>query len=125
MNTIEKLLKVNASEVKKLEKDVKIKLKRLGGQEFVFHITEVPYDDYAEMQSAMLEGGADMGTLKNDIILAACDLFKNNDLLKHFGCAIPYDLIEKLMTSGEVDKLFGEIIDLGGYDEIEKKSKKK
>ena len=49
---------------------------------------------------------------------------RNSDLQKHFGCASPKDLMEKLFNGGEISKIADVVTNLSGYGkDTEKKVK--
>ena len=53
-------------------------------------------------------------------IIEGCpSIFKNKELMKHFGAVTPKELVKKLLLSGEMDDLKAEIDKLGGYDREE------
>jgi hypothetical protein len=47
-------------------------------------------------------------------------VFKNNDVMQHFGAPTPKELVKKLLLSGEIDELYSEISNLNGYDRKKK-----
>ena len=56
-------------------------------------------------------------------IIEGCpSVFKNKELINHFGATTPKDLVKKLLLSVEMDELKSEIDKLGGYnrDKVEK-----
>ena len=42
-------------------------------------------------------------------------IFKNMDLVKHFGCVTPKDLVKKLLLSGEIMSIYTFVSDLSGF----------
>lgn len=44
-------------------------------------------------------------------------LFKNMELVKHFGCVTPKDLVKKILLSGEIISIYSEVSDLSGFGE--------
>lgn len=122
MNTIEKLLKVDAGKIKTPEKDVKMKLKKIG-EEFTFPCKAVDPEYVAELQeNSITFKRGDISKIKMydtkvlTIIEGCPSIFKNKELIEHFGVATPKDLVKKLLLSGEMDDLKSEIDKLGGYD---------
>ena len=55
MNTVERLLTLDAGKIKTPEKDVKMKLKKLGGEEFTFPCKAVDPEMVSELQENALE----------------------------------------------------------------------
>lgn len=124
LNTVEKLLKFDTGSLKTPEKDVKLKLKKLNNEEFVFPCKAVDAEYVSELQenSIQIKKG-DMSITRTydtkvlTIIEGCPTVFKDKDLLKHFGAATPKDLVSKLLVSGEIDELKNQIDELGGYEE--------
>ena len=122
MNTVEKLLKIDAGKIKAPEKDVKMKLKKIG-EEFTFPCKAVDPEYVAELQeNSITFKRGDISKIKMydtkvlTIIEGCPSIFKNKELIEHFGVATPKDLVKKLLLSGEMDDLKAEIDKLGGYD---------
>lgn len=124
LNTVEKLLKYDMGSLKTPEKEVKLKLKKLNNEEFVFPCKAVDPEYVSELQENSFQfkqGQMSVTKLFNTKVLTIIEgcptVFKNKDLLKHFGAATPKDLVSKLMVSGEIDELKNQIDELGGYKE--------
>ena len=61
-----------------------------------------------------------MFKLKAYTVIEGCkEVFKNKDLMKHFNCPIPLELVRKLLLDGELTELFETINNLSSYQEIE------
>lgn len=124
MNIVDKLLKMDAGKIKTPEKEIKLNLKKLGGEEFVFPCKAVDPEYVTELQENSIEYKKN-GISKIKIydtkvmtIVEGCpEVFKNKEVIKHFGAATPKDLVKKLLVSGEIDELKAEIDALGGYDD--------
>lgn len=123
MNTVERLLKMDAGKIKMPEKDVVMKLKKLDNEEFTFPCKAVDPEIVAELQENALEfSDGDLNKIKMyntkvmTIIEGCPTIFKNQDLMKHFNAATPKELVKKLLVSGEMDELNNKINELGGYD---------
>lgn len=126
MNAVQRLLAVDAGKIKTPTKDVEMKLQKLGGK-FVFPCKAVDPEYVAELQENAIEfRKSELNKIKvydtkvMTIIEGCPDVFKNNDVLKHFNAETPKDLVKKLLLSGEMDDLKGEIDKLGGYDKEDK-----
>lgn len=127
MNTVEKLLKMDAGKIKKNEKTVKIYLSRLG-ESFEFHCKEIDSEYIAELQENSIDldvdGNVKVKTYEQKVlsIIESCsEVFKDDEVIKHFNCVTPKDLVKKLMTSGEMDELYKEINKLNGYQNEKEK----
>ena len=124
MNIVDKLLKMDAGKIKTPEKEIKLNLKKLGGEEFVFPCKAVDPEYVTELQENSIEFKKN-GISKIKIydtkvmtIVEGCpEVFKNKEVIKHFGAATPKDLVKKLLVSGEIDELKAEIDALGAYDD--------
>ncbi len=127
MNTVDKLLKMDAGKIKKNEKTVTLYLSRLG-EEFEFNCKEIDSEYISELQEDSLdldvEGNVKIRTYNQKVlsIIESCsEVFKNDEIIKHFNCVTPKDLVKKIMTSGEMDELYKEINKLNGYDNEKEK----
>lgn len=132
MNTVEKLLKLDAGKLKTPEKNIKMELRKLGGQEFEFPCQAVDAEYVAELQENSIEfAEGDIDRIRTydakvlTIVEGCPSVFKNKELREHFGAATPKDLVSKLLVSGEMDFLKKEIDKLGGYDNKKQKEKER
>lgn len=126
MNIVEKLLKIDAGQLKMPEKDVKLKLGKLKGEEVTFHCKGVPPEQFSEIQENAIEmRNGDIRKINMyqmkvmTIIEGVPDVFKNKELLDHFGCPTPKELVGKLLLPGEIDELYKTISELSGYESEE------
>lgn len=137
MNLTEFLLKENVNIIDKLgersSKQIEIpRLSELFNTKFEFtikNLTTKEMEDARKESSQMVSGKKgitiDMDTAKYNLALVRLGtfsedgkrFFSNEDLLKKFKAATPDDFIRKLLRSGEIDKLSGEISELSGYDD--------
>ncbi|KZL94369.1 phage tail assembly chaperone [Clostridium magnum] len=133
MNIVEKLLKIDAGKIEMPKKDIKLQLKKLG-QEVEFPCKAIDPERYAEIQEGAIElkkgdiKKINMYEMKAMTIIAGCpEVFKNEEVMKHFNAPTPKELIRKLLLSGEMDDLYNAINELSGYkkddDEDEEKIK--
>lgn len=125
MNTVEKLLKIDAGKLKMPEKTVTLKLAKLG-IELDFPCVAISPETYSEIQENSIEmkkgdiKRINMHKMKILTIIEGCPaVFKSKEVMDHFGCATPRDLINKLLLSGEIDDLYKTITELNGYEEDE------
>lgn len=123
MNTIKRLLAFDAGKLEIPTKEVKLKLKKLKGEEFTFPCKAVDPEYISELQENSIQIKKSdvtiIGTYDTKVltIVEGCPkVFKDKELIKHFGAATPKDLVAKLLVSGEMDELKGQIDELGGYD---------
>lgn len=128
MNALEKLMQFDEGKLKLPTGEVKIRLKKLGGEEFVFSIQALPPDVAGEIAQQMIDirfakngnKSASFEIYRAQIrtIIEGCPtIFKNADLQKKFGARTPSELVEKLMLSGEMDELSKAIEGLSGYED--------
>ena len=132
MNVIDKLLKMDAGKIKLPEKDIVVKLKKLGNEEFTFPCKALDPELVAELQEDALEfddGGLNKIRVYNTKVMTIIEgcpvVFKNQDILKHFGVLTPKELVKKLLLSGEMDELNNQITALNGYDKKKDESEVK
>ncbi|NFQ86828.1 hypothetical protein FDG04_16315 [Clostridium sporogenes] len=132
MNIVDELLKMDEGKIEKVEKEYKIKLKKLGNKEFTFVVKEVDPELISEYQEGLIDmEGKSVeisGTfnMKANLIAESCaDVFRNQELLKKFKCPTPIELMKKIMTGGEIEKLYDFVQDINGFTEEKKKDKKK
>lgn len=117
---------------RKTTEDIEIKrLSKLFGSPFAVTVKAVPGERYTELASDMIDddGKADFTKSHNVNLMIAIEGIvspdvKNEDLQKHFGCASPKDLMDKLFNGGEISKIADAVTELSGYGEdTEKKVK--
>lgn len=132
MNIVEKLMKFDSGQLEMPTGEVKIRLKKLGGEAFIFPIralTPALVGEISEevMDITMRKGKmakmnlAQYGAQLRTIVEGCPEVFKNPELQSRFGAKTPNELVEKLMLSGEMDILSEAIEALSGYggDEAE------
>lgn len=110
------------------------RLSELLGQELVFElqgINQSSLDEITEMVTSVdvktKDFNIDFQELKLAIICEGVKSpsLRDKELLAHFSCSTPYDLVKTLFTSGERDALYNEIQELSGYSgEVIKEIKK-
>lgn len=123
MNIVEKLLAIDSGKLEMPTKDITLKLNKLGGEEFTFQCKAIDPEEMAEIQQNALtikKGDIkkiDMYEMKVMTVIEGCsDVFKNMDIVNHFGTPTPKELVKKLLLSGEIDELYNTINELSGYD---------
>ncbi|HGG0416547.1 TPA: XkdN-like protein [Clostridium sporogenes] len=132
MSIVDELLKMDEGKIEKIEKECKIKLKKLGNKEYTFIVREVDPELIGEYQENLIEmRGKNVeisGTfnMKANLIAESCsDIFRNQELLKRFKCPSPVELMKRIMTAGEIEELYDHVQDVNGFEDEEKKENKK
>lgn len=125
MNTIDKLLKIDAGKLKMPEKVIAMKLAKLGDT-IDFPCVAIGNEKYSEIQEGAYEikkgdiKRINLSKMKTMTVIEGCpSIFKSKEVIEHFGCVTPKDLINKLLLSGEMDDLYETIVELNGYDQDE------
>lgn len=124
-NAVELLLSLNANELDTPKKIHKMYCKKLK-QEIEFEIEAINPEKALKMQRQAVsftnDGRVEIGdmyAIKVKTIAEGCKMFKNPDLVAHYGCANPYQLIGKLFVAGEIDELANAITSLSEVEKIE------
>lgn len=123
-NAVEILLSLNSDEIeipKKIHKMYCKKLKR----ELEFELEAINPEKALKIQKQSINFEADGKVELGDIyatkvrtIAEGCKMFRNQDLIAHYGCVNPYQLIGKLFVAGEINELADEITGLSEVDKI-------
>lgn len=127
LNVLDTLLGADIGKIELPKK--KLELKRLSeifGAPFYVTVQAVSADKWEELQDMALkiEGKAvDVDTnLLQIFVVMECtlddngkQLFKNMDLVKHYGCVTPKDLVKKLLLSGEILNIYSYVSDISGF----------
>lgn len=127
MNLAEALLKADVDKITHKEtKDFEVKrLSEAMGVPFILHLAEIPPKRVAEIQSLSFEmdrkGRIKKGDTYTMNMLYLCDgitnpEFGDKNVLKRFGVATKKELLGKILNSGEISDIAGEILKLCGYD---------
>uniref|UniRef100_A0A7U3YCT5 XkdN-like protein n=1 Tax=Geobacillus sp. (strain Y4.1MC1) TaxID=581103 RepID=A0A7U3YCT5_GEOS0 len=126
-NVVDILLKMDAEKLELPKKMVEIKrLSELAGEPVVFEIKALTQTQFEEIQDMSTKfdpisnkADIDVFTIKLETILkgVVSPELKRKELLEHYKVPTPYDLIKKLFTPGEIDRLYNEISDLSGFGE--------
>lgn len=126
MNTLEKLLNLDATVLQKKTGTKKMLCKKLG-EELEFPCTELETETLALLKEEAVILTPDKEIRTNEfmanvkLIYRGCPtIFANAQLLKKFGCAEPQELVPKILTEDEITELSNFIYDLSkrGVDEI-------
>lgn len=127
LNILDALL---GSDVGKIElPKKKFELKRLSeiyGAPFHVTLQAVSASKWEELQDMALNiEGKDVEVDTNLLQIFVCiecvlddngkQLFKNMDLVKHFECVTPKDLVKKLLLSGEILNIYTHVSEISGF----------
>lgn len=129
-NIIDQLLKIDLGEIEIPKTTKKIYLKKLK-QEFEFECIALDAEKASEIQMKAidLDNGSvdaiDMFKLKAYTVIESCkDVFKNEELLKHFNCPVPIELVRKLLLDGELTELYNAVTELSSYQKVKEEEVK-
>lgn len=124
MNLVDKLLQLDANELDLPTADVEIKrLSKKLGEKMIFKCRAIDsdtYNDIIELTTGINDqGNPTVDTGKLQILVAIEGIvspsLKDEKLLKHFNCATPQVLLNKLLLPGEITKLSNTISELSGF----------
>lgn len=123
-NIVDKLMQINPSIFDEVE-ECEIEIKRLSaklGEPFIVRCRALPGERFTELKGKMLDK---KGNLRQDKVFEANVLaalegivspdLKNEQLLKHYGCKLPKDLVLKLFNGGEIAKIADKVTELSGF----------
>ena len=127
LNVLDTLLGSDLNKIELPKK--KLELKRLSeiyGAPFYVIVQAISASKWEELQDRALkiEGkDVDIDThLLQIFVVLECvldehgkQLFKNMDVVKHFECVTPKDLVKKLLLSGEIMSIYTFVSDLSGF----------
>lgn len=128
MKLIDKLLAIDKGEVEKIPtEEVKaIHLSKVMGEDVKITIRAIPGERYMELTSTMVnsKGKLVFGKAYDAYALIAVEgiaepSMKEPELMKHFGCASPKDLVKALFPGGELNRVADKISELSGFDKEE------
>lgn len=127
LNILDALLGSDADKVKLPTKEIELtRLSELYGAPFYVTLQAVSASKWEELQDMALsiEGKdveLDSNLLQLFVVLESTldaegnHLFKNKELIKHFGVVTPKDLIKKILLSGEILNIYSQVSDLSGF----------
>ncbi|WP_195238674.1 phage tail assembly chaperone [Romboutsia sp. 1001285H_161024_C4] len=124
LNAVELLLSMDINEIEVPKSIYKMYCKKLK-KEIAFEIEAVPPQKMLEIQQKTMKfdnkGGLEINNVflsKARTITEGCKMFKDMNLVKHFGCATPHQLIEKILVTGEITELSNAITSLSEVEKI-------
>ena len=127
LNIVDILLGSDVEKIKLPTKPFEIKrLSELYGSPFCVTLQAVSANKWEELQDMALkvdgkDVDVDTNLLQLFVVLESVlddngnQFFKNMDLVKHFGCVTPKDLVKKLLLSGEIVNIYSEVAELSGF----------
>ncbi len=127
MNALEKLLKADADKVtEKPKKTIEIaRLSKILGSKFEITVEALDADLLAEISESHTKYTKTGKVKSTDNFAVGVDMIvnatvepdlRNKELLSHFGCATPNDLVTKLFLAGELGKISETISSLCGVE---------
>ena len=127
MNALEKLLKADAKKItEKPKKTIEIKrLSKVLGSKFEITVEALDADLLAEISESHTEYSKTGKVKSTDNFAVGVDMIvnatvepdlRNKELLNHFGCATPNDLVKKLFLAGELGKISETMSSLCGVE---------
>ena len=126
-NVLDLLLGSDIGEIKLPTKQMEIKrLSDLYGKPFVLTCKALSPEKYEEVQELAVKVNGkdvdlDVNLLQLFVVLEGIvddsgkPMFKNKDLMAKFKASTPKELVKKVLLSGEIANLYGEISQLSGF----------
>ena len=127
VNILDLLLGSDVGEIKLPTKEVEItRLTEVYGSPFILNVKALTPEKFEEIQDMSIDvkgkdADIDITQLQLfSVIEGVMDptgvpMFKNKDLMTKFKVSNPKDLVRKILLSGEIAKLYGEISELSGF----------
>ena len=129
VNVLDLLLGSDIGEIKLPTKRVEItRLSGVFGAPFVITVSALSPDRYEEVQDMAVtvkgkDADIEISLLQLLVVMEGVmdpsgkPLFKNRDLMSKFKASTPKELVRKLLLSGEIASIYGEIASLSGFGE--------
>ncbi|MBB6217496.1 hypothetical protein HNQ80_003617 [Anaerosolibacter carboniphilus] len=123
MNTLDLLLQMDLSKLKKPTRDVEIKrLSASAGNPVIFTLEALTPDKMNEIQEMCLDYEAEKMNLSELQLMTIVEgikspNFKSKELMDKFGVYTPKDLVKKLLLPGEIVNLYNLVGEISGFDE--------
>ncbi|MCG7686980.1 phage portal protein [Clostridioides difficile] len=130
MNTVEKLLNMDAGKLKMPSSIFELYCKKLDDiLEIECNAIDPERFDEIRMNSMDVDSGnlenINVYELKVNTILESCPMFRNMEVVENLGLATPKDLLKKLLLAGEIDNLYEEVNKVNGIDAERDKKRQK
>lgn len=129
VNVLDLLLGSDIGEIKLPTKRMEItRLSGVFGAPFVITVSALSPDRYEEVQDMAVsvkgkDADIEISLLQLLVVMEGVmdpsgkPLFKNKDLMSKFKASTPKELVRKLLLSGEITSIYGEIASLSGFGE--------
>lgn len=123
MSTLDLLLKLDQSKLKRPTREVEVKrLSSLAGEKVVFICEALTADEMTGIQEMVLDiKGQDVDVSEMQVLTVLAGVkepsFKDKNLLDYYNVPTPKELLQKLLLPGEIASLYNNISDLSGYGE--------
>lgn len=127
LNILDLLLGSDIGDIKLPTKQVEInRLSEVYGTPFVLTVSALSPDKYEEVQDMAVsiknkDADIDVSLLQVLVVMEGVldpsgkPMFKNKDVMAKFKASTPKELVRKLLLSGEVAQIYGEISELSGF----------
>lgn len=127
VNILDLLLGSDVGEIKLPTKEVEItRLTAVYGSPFILNVKALTPEKFEEIQDMSVDvkgkdADIDITQLQLFSVIegvmdpTGAPMFKNKDLMAKFKVSNPKDLVRKILLSGEIAKLYGEISELSGF----------
>jgi hypothetical protein len=127
VNVLDLLLGADIGEIKLPTKQVEItRLTEVYGSPFILNVRAITPARFEEIQDMSIDvkgKNADIditllqifSVIEGVVDDSGSPMFKNKDLMSKFKVSNPKDLARKILLSGEIAKLYGEISELSGF----------
>lgn len=129
VNVLDLLLGSDIGEIKLPTKSMEItRLSGVFGAPFVITVSALSPDRYEEVQDMAVsvkgkDADIEISLLQVLVVMEGVvdpngkPMFKNKDLMSKFKASTPKELVRKLLLSGEIANIYGEIASLSGFGE--------
>ena len=129
VNVLDLLLGSDIGEIKLPTKTMEIKrLSNVFGAPFIITVSALSPDRYEEVQDMAIsvkgkDADIEISLFQILVVLEGVmdpngkPLFKNKDLMAKFKTSTPKELVRKILLSGEITGIYGEIAELSGFGE--------
>ena len=129
VNVLELLLGSDIGEIKLPTKTMEItRLSGVFGAPFIITVSALSPERYEEVQDMAVsikgkEADIEISLLQLLVVMEGVvdntgkPVFKNKDLMTKYKVATPKELVRKILLSGEIANIYGEIANLSGFGE--------
>lgn len=129
VNVLDLLLGSDIGEIKLPTKEMEItRLSGVFGSPFVVTLSALSPDRYEEVQDMAVsvkgkDADIEISLLQILVVMEGVmdpngkPMFKNKDLMTKFKASTPKELVRKILLSGEIANIYGEIASLSGFGE--------